>query len=552
MKKRLIRFLTFSSTILISVASCGQTIDPNADWTIDISTTKQDVKLNTYFPASGKSNDFFQNSFIPQNLKTLTGYDVVYNQTSESSADTQVQAMLTGKENIDMLKIGPTLFNNYVTSGYFTDLTDGITKYAPNLDSLSNITKEQRETCTYDGKIFAIPEVGHTTMVNVGIVWNMDHLKAVNINKMPENITEFQDALIKLQEHFGTDANYHALGLPGTMSEGNPITSAFDVPKNWYENNDGELENMLFNDQTESYLKYMNNLATKNVIASGWSGQVESTVMSNFVNGYSSAIVSSYWNVTNLRKAMVASYPDFPSDVSTETKKESYVYGTNEADYGFASDDALIQRNVFLKGDGTNGSKIQTKGKARDSHGVAYYITVPVANSKRAAYTLDWVNEKQTEEATILTIAGKEGVHYEKVDSIDKDAVKLNTKDGESEEYIKILPKFYDEISGMSQYQTAVNPTVARKWWPIAEKGFDAWSVLVTDEEQLILDPFALHPVLKEYSKVDLLAQNYVVTQLQNVINKGISQLESARETYTKRFFKDAVKDEINNWYKSK
>ena len=552
MKRSLLCFLTLSSAVIISISSCGSTIDPNADWTIDVDSTKSDVTLNTYFPASGKSNDFFQNSFIPTKLKTLTGYNVKYNQTSESSADSQVQALLTGKDNVDMLKIGSTLFNNYVTSGYFTDLTEGIEKYAPNLESLSNITKEQWEACTYDGKIYAIPEVGHTTMVNVGLVWNMDHLKAVGITKMPDTITEFSTALNKLQEHFGTNANYHALGLAGTMSEQNPITSAFDVPKNRYENKDGELENMLFSDNTENYLNYMNKFATNNVIASGWCGQVESTVMSNFVNGYSSVISSSYWNVTNLRKSMIASYPGFPDDISTEAKKEAYIYGTKDSEYGYASDDAMIQRNVFLKGDGTNGSNVQTKGKARDSHGVAYYITVPVANSKRAAYMLDWVNSKQTEEATVLAIAGEEGTHYSKTTSIDKDAVKLNTTAGQEDEYIKILPKFYDEISGMSQYQTAVNPTVARKWWPIAEKGFDAWSVLVTDTDQLILDPFALHPILKEYSKVDLLAQNYVVTQLQNIINKGVSQLENARTTYTKRFFKTEVKDEINSWYKSK
>ena len=59
-------------------------------------------------------------------------------------------------------------------------------------------------------------------------------------------------------------------------------------------------------------------------------------------------------------------------------------------------------------------------------------------------------------------------------------------------------------------------------------------------------------PVFPEFSKVDLLARNYVVTQLQNIINKGIDKLENARKTYKSRFWKEAVKNEVNNWYKNK
>lgn len=553
MKKGMLFETVGLSILAMSLASCGGGIDPTPDWTIDVNANKSDITLNTYFPASSKSNEYFQNSYIPQQLEKITGYKVNYNQTSEGGADTQVQALLTGKDNVDMLKIGGTLFNNYVTSGYFTDLTDGIKKYAPNLESLSKITKEQWDACSYDGKIYAIPEVGHTTMVNVGLVWNMDHLKKVGITETPDTISEFDAAIKKLQEEFGkNNANYHALGIAGTMSEANPITSAFDMPKNFYVNDKGELENMLFSDRTEAYLEYMNSLAKINAIASGWSGQVESTVMSNFVNEYSSVMVSSYWNVTPLRKSIIASYKSFPDNVATEKQKTQYVYGTEDHEYGEAAPDALIQWEVFLKGDGQFGTNYQEKGKTRDSWGIAYYITVPVANAKRAAYTLDWVNLKQTEESTILTVAGTEGLHYEKATKDDKDAVKLLTEEGEPEEYVKVLDKFYEDISGNSQYQTAVNPTVARKWWPVAEKGFDAWEVLVTDPDQLILDPFAVHPVLKEFAKVDLLAQNFVVTSLQNVINKGTSQLEAARKNYTSRFWKDSVKNEVNTWFKNK
>lgn len=547
------RFLSTIGLLLtvFSVSSCSGGIDPNPDWTIDVEATKKDVQLLTYFPNSGKSGDFFQNSYIPQKLEEITGYKVTFNQTSEGGADTQVQTILTGKEPVDMLKISPTLFNNYVTQGYFTDLTDGLEKYAPNVMSLSKITEQQWEACSYNGKIYAIPEVGHTTMNNLGLAWNMDHLASVGIDTMPNTISEFEDAMVALQAKYGGNANYHVLGIAGTHADANPFSATFDVPKNWFVNENGELENVLFSDRTEQYLSYMHTLASRNMIASGWSGQSSSTVISNFVQGFSSCIVLSYWEWTPLRDSLVAAYPDFPSDIVTENQKKAYVYGVEDHEYGVAPSDAMVQYNLYITGDGNYGTNYQEKGKVRDSHGIAYYITVPVASAKDAAYTLDWINYKQTEEVTILQIAGEENVHYQKVTKDDPDAIKLLTEDGEPEEYVKILDAFYSDISGMSQYQTAVNPDVARKWWPVAEAGFDAWSVLVTDEERLILDPFAVHPVLEEFAKVDLLAQNYVITQQQNIINKGVDNyLQQARETYLSRYWKDSIKNEVNNWFK--
>ncbi len=547
---------SLSSVILLSglLTSCGGAIDPNPDWTIDVSSTKSKIILNTYFPAFGQTNDKVKNGYIATHLKDITGYDVIYNQTSESNADTQVQAMLTGKEAVDVLKISPTLFNNYVTDGYFTDLTEGIEKYAPNLNTLCEITDEQWEAVTYNDKIYAIPEVGHSTMVNVGLVWNMDHLHEVGINKIPETISEFDTAIRALQSHFGPgNANYHAFGLAGTNADANPLTASFDVPKNWFENENGELENALFSDEMKNYLNYMHEIATLGVLANGWSTQLEANIVNNFVLGSCSVANLSYWNVTNLRESMIASYRGFPTNVVSENQKRNYVYGENEHEYGIASSDALVQWRVFLKGDGTHGTNVQEKGMARDSHGISYYIVVPVASAKRAAYALDWINLKNTEEATRLVCAGEEGVHYEYTNSDDPDAVKLQTSVEEEDEYIKLIqPAFNNDISGMSQYQTGVNPSVARKWWPASEKGFNAWECLVTDESQLILDPFAVHPILENFAKVDLLAQNYIITQLQNIINKGGDTLENARSTYLSRYWQDDVKNEVNNWYKNK
>lgn len=563
MKKIILSLSVLSSVFFLSLVSCGgEALDPTPDWTIDVNATKSEITLNTLFPASGRDNSFFQNGYLPQAFEIATGYKVNYNQTTESGADVEVNAKLNTKEEIDMLKISETLFNNYVTSGYFTDLTEGLEKYAPNLFTLSEITEEQWEACTYDGKIYAIPEVGHTVMCGDALVWNMEHLKKVGISKIPETITEFEEAMVKLQNEFGDEtkypnsaANYHAFALNQNRSEANTIAATFDMPKNWFVNSDNEIENMLYADETENYLAYMHTLYERGMLASGWSGQSESTCINNMVSGYASCIALPYWNMTILRESAIDAYKGIDGNFQLKNNetKTNLVYGVNDTEYGVAPSDALFQWNKYLLGDGTLGTNVQTKGMSRDSHGIAYYITIPVASSKRSAYTLDWINYKQTEELTILNVAGEEGVHWEYTNSDDKDAVKLNTLEGEEEEYVKVLDAFNDDISGMSQYQTAVNPSVARKWWPVAEKGFNAWDVLVTDESTVILDPIAVHPVFKEFAKVDLNARNYVVTQFQNIINSGNEEkLETARNRYKSVYWKDAVKNEVNSWWQSK
>lgn len=117
----------------------------------------------------------------------------------------------------------------------------------------------------------------------------------------------------------------------------------------------------------------------------------------------------------------------------------------------------MIQWQVYLKGDGTNGTNYQEVGKSRDSKGIAYYIVVPVASAKRAAYSLDWINSKMEEDVSQMMSAGIEGTHFEYSTADDKEAVKLITEDGEEEEYAKILDQYSNDISGMSQYQTGVN-----------------------------------------------------------------------------------------------
>lgn len=550
----------YCSLLLVTaiLGSCGS-VNPEADLTIDV-TDHSDIVLKTYFPNFGVPNAKIKEGWLGQALNAHTTYNVEYNQFS-NAADTEANNLLNTKEPIDMLKATSTIFNNYVTHGYFTDLTDAIEKYMdvvvhPDGRTFKELyTEEQWEACSYNGRIYGIPEIGHTSMVNQALVWNRDHLKAVGINKIPETIGEFKTALNKLTEHFKPlNNNYYAFGLNGNISISNPISPAFDVPAQWYIDDEGKLQNMIMSEEYKNYSEFMNQCLLDGQIALDWVSQSEANCMSNFVKENCSVYVGSYWNIQSTRDQLCSSYQSFPDDIMSNSQKRAYVYG--ESVRVTLKDDALLSWNVYLKGDGTHNSPVQSVGKVReDGNGVGYYITVPVACAQRTAYVLDWVCRKNTEEATILAIAGEEGLHFDYCESGDEGAIKLNKQENT---YVKLYDRYHDDIKGMSQFQTSVNCDVAREWWPVAEDGFNAWNVLVVDEqgqvetERLIENEFALHPVLPKFASVDLVAQNYVVTQAQYLINADEGEhdelLEEARTAYNTRYYSKFDK-EINDWY---
>lgn len=560
MKKFKIPFLTSLMTIMLSLTGCGA-IDITPDLNVDVSN-HDGITLKAYFPNFGCSNQKVERGWLAKEIVKQTGYDVSFKQFS-TSMDTEVNKFLNTREPIDMMKVGGTMFNNYVTLGYYTDLTDVIEKYAnvvvkPDGTTFKNLfTKEQWDACSYNGRIYAIPEIGHTAMADQAIVWNTDHLKEVGITTIPQTISEVNDALFALQNHFGkNNKNYYAFSLYGTIPVNNPLSCAFEVPGEWYVDEDGKLQNVIHSEQFEKYITWVNSLLNNGIIPGDWVSQSETHAMNNFVKENCSMYCAAYWNITSVRDMLVSTYQSFPSDMILTSEKKAYVYG--ETERVTLKDDALLGWSVYIKGDGTHGSVPQDVGVVREGPTrVGYYITVPVACAKRAAYVVDWVCKKNTEAMTITLIAGEEGTHFDYTTKDDPEAIKLNTK---NEQYVKIYDQFLTDISGMSQFQTSVNMDIAREWWPVAEAGFNAWNVLVVDEDgkedssRVIRNPFALHPVLPQFAKVDVEAQNYVITQAQALINietsKLSSNLASARNTYNTRFY-NLCKDEINEWYSS-
>lgn len=530
------------------------------------------IELCCYFPNFGASNDKVQNGVLANLIRETTTYKVQFNQLSESAADTEINNLLSMKEPVDMLKCAPTVFNNYVTGGYFTDLTPFLSqeRYGGRIvDSEGTkfkdlFTDEQWEACTYNGKIYAIPEYGHSIFTSQALVWNKDHLKIVGITKIPETLTEFNTAVHALQEHFGTNSNYHAFGLTGNIAQDNTISPAFGVPMQWWEDSDGNLQHMLFSTEMENYLRYMNSLRRENIIVSDWVGQGEVNAMSNFTKELCSVYCGSYWNIKDLRSQLVGAYQSFPKvkvgeteRPMNDTEKKEYVRG--KASFVSLKDDALVSWRVSLRGDGYANSKVQKQGMFRDNRTVGFYITVPITNAARTAYTLDWVIRKNYEECTKYVVAGKEGLHYDYCEASDEGAIKLNT---DPAKYVKKYDCYDDDISGMEQFQTACNGKYGRRFWPLAEAGFDAWNCLVVNEkgeedfERVISNPFGIHPVIEKFAKYDLKAQNESITKVQYCINAKdddvfATRLNSSRDTYKTKYY-DKFSADINAWYKSK
>lgn len=561
------KLITLLPTVtVLALAGCGKAIDPKPDLNVDVEN-HSDITLKTYFPNFGVSNKKVKEGWLGRAIEQYTTYNIEYNQFSDAM-DTEANGFLNTKEPIDMMKVTSTVFNNYVTSGYYTDLTDVIAKYGNRVvksdgTTFKNLfTQEQWDACSYNGRIYGIPEIGHTPMVNQALIWNTDHLKQIGFvdtdgnAKIPQTLSEFTSALTLLKTKFASNTSYYPFGINGYISVGNPIACSFEVPAQWYVDGSGNLQNMLMSSNMQHYLTYMNKLRAGGYIAGDWVSQTEQNCILNFVKQNCSVYVGSYWNVTSVRNSLIQSYASFPEDMITTKAKTEYVYGQSKR--VIYKNDGLVGWNAYLKGDGSENSPVQAKGKIRCDTGVGYYITVPVVCAKRAAYVIDWVSRRNTEECTVLMIAGKEGKHYDYCTASDENAVRLNKQE---DVYVKTYDAFLNDISGMSQFQTSVNMDIAREWWPVAENGFNAWNVLVVDDngnieqDRLIENPFGFHPVIPTFASVDLEAQNYVVTQAQYCINVATDKLEStyntAKSTYNSRFYEKCA-NEMNSWYKSK
>lgn len=104
----------------------------------------------------------------------------------------------------DVLKIKNTaMVAQYVKQGVLAPITEDMKKKIPlimkNIEENGGI--DQTLDAMYDGQLYAIKQVTVNGGYSWAVVWRKDWLKNVGITKIPETLTEFEDALYKFRNN---------------------------------------------------------------------------------------------------------------------------------------------------------------------------------------------------------------------------------------------------------------------------------------------------------------------------------------------------------------
>lgn len=535
----------FIATLMISVmvlgvlaafAGCGEKRSYTID--LEVDTTVSRPVLKGLYPSSGMSD--FADSYTSRQLEKMTGYKVEYSEISGSNEESEVSNATYNRNTYSFIKCGKGSFDQLVIQDAFADLTAALEVYGKDL--LATIDKELWDACTFDGKIYGIPEYGFGYMQDTALIFNMKHLEKAGVNKIPETLTEFTETLHKLQDTFGSDTNYHAMAMTAAEAELSIISSAFEMPSQFYEDTDGTIKNYIYSDKAVNYYKYMNEQVYKyksGCLPKNWDQAQAGEIMKWFANENISVAHLPYWYYNNLCEQVLGN------------NKEGY------ETIGEVKENLKWQTRI--KGDGAFGSIKQEKGKNREIGDIGYVITIPRQSSADAPYALDWMNQRIQDDNYKAFLLGEEGVTYQIVtaEQATEEDVAIPEEDG-STTYYRLLDG-YKQVIGNSMYTTGGNPEMGRKYWPLREKKYDCWDILLPAEEDdlMILSALAKAPVLTNFSKTSMESRSKILTYAQQMINaKGTSErnsfdayLATAKKTFEDKYWTPQIRTEVQTWY---
>jgi len=402
-------------------------LDENINWDADLSNP---ITLKAMFPATGISG--FGADDSAKIVENTTGYKVEYSELSAANADNDVANIFLNQDQYDILKLTEAQYHPNAKDGTLLDLTSLLknTESGRILYGLIDLMPNGWDAVTFttnEGKkgIYAVPDFGYCVGEDTAFIWNTEHLKSigyVNLDgtaKIPESLTEFDDALNKLQTKFKDNKSYHALQIPGSnLSNNNALMSAFECPNGYYLDENGNIQMYIFNDACNKYVEYMHELRTEGILPTTWQAADNASSISSFADENCSVMVLEYWWVESLINSIVAK-----GNLATKAGI------TN--DYQTVHDN-LVAWSTRVRGDGSHDSVVQEKARiCGDDSGTTYFTCIPYYMAENAVYVIDYLAKKMV---YFSEYYGGKGISLEEIqngktfagETINEDYIKNN------------------------------------------------------------------------------------------------------------------------------
>lgn len=587
MKKRSIACLLAGcmlSGALIGAAGCGEAYTANINWDVDLSNP---IDLKGLYPDTGMTG--FGQDHTAEIIEDTTGYHIEYYEVSDGNADNEINNILSTQGEYHFMKLTEAQYHPYLEGGTFLDLTELLekTESGRKLYELIDLMDYGWDAATYvdsngESHIYGIPDFGYCVMDDQALVWNTNHLIEVGyVNedgtaRLPETLGEVTDALTKMQEKYGAEnSNYHAFGLGGSNSVRiNPIMSAFGCPLEFYVDDDGNIQQYVFDESITRYVTYMNGLREAGILSDSWQQSSAEDICAKFATELNSCVYVSYWWVTPLINAVVAQ------------GRLAAAAGV-ENTYQVAHDE-LIAWQLRVRGDGTSNSDVQEKAMLQgDDAGVSYYTVIPFYMAENAVYIIDFLAKKLEHFAEFY--GGLEGVDWNKVDPPAGAEAYYEDGDYGYQQYenytdkiiylrpysyefngqtitgggywVQLTQNYIDYIVDNSQYCNGTNSVVANVLFHMRETGFDAWQVAIPMDDTIIRNPMTMMPPMEHWAPISILSRTTALRGLASAIDSSnpASALDITRQSMQQRsvnvngvryyYWSDDIVAEMTEWY---
>ncbi len=400
---------------MAAFAGCGKLYTVDVNWDVDLS---QPITLKGLYPETGIGA--FGKDDTAKIIKNTTGYTIEYTELG-SNADADVTNYLNTHAQFHFMKLTEAEYHAHLEKAELCDLTDLLhnTTAGRTLYQLIDLMDYGWDAVTYvddagQKHIYGIPDFGYVSMTDSAMIWNTRHLELIgfknqfpdNVSGLPETLTEVTWAFEKCQERFGADKKYHAFGLNGSNSvEVTQLKGAFEVPLFFYVDDNGDIMQYVYSDNTTDYAMYMNMLRKKGILYEDWQKESSAgSLYSKFAQEKYSCVFQPYWNVNGLLDAIFTTDSETKDGMISHFGADPTAIGETESERREWIKENLIGWQLRVRGDGysfvgddgqTHTCKDQEKARIEGGPaGVSYYTCIPAYMQDKALYVIDFLAKK--------------------------------------------------------------------------------------------------------------------------------------------------------------